>query len=164
MLSSAWLLMPFLRGSVTLGCPLSNRMVLISYLFVVLFYAITGLLFPKLTDDKSTTSGGIAGITITTIGQITLGFASRNCWDTCRSLQVEDLRFLQHLRGLYPSSYDKYDISISPSNCRPDMNPSGTVIPRKNQTNTVEGWNQSKFNVTLGGQTTHTYHSNETNG
>ena len=65
MLSSAWLLMLFLRGLVTLGCPLSNRMVLISYLFVVLFYAITGLLFPKLTDDKSTTSGGIAGIIIT---------------------------------------------------------------------------------------------------
>jgi len=57
--------MLFLRGSVTLGCLSSNRMVLISYLFVVLFYAITGLLFPKLTDDKSTTSGGIAGIIIT---------------------------------------------------------------------------------------------------
>lgn len=41
--------MRFLPGSVTLGCLLSNRMAFpFFYLLVVLFIAITGLLFPDL--------------------------------------------------------------------------------------------------------------------
>ena len=49
LLSSAWLPMRFLQGSVTLGCLSSNRMALFFFFPVcclVLFYAIIGLLFP----------------------------------------------------------------------------------------------------------------------